>query len=87
MSVVEAWGARADDGVMECYYNRDHAERHNEPGTVVPLIAADRLTEEALVKAVLSQPGIIEARGEWDSSSRAVTRVLAALRAHLEESA
>lgn len=103
--LVEAWGVwRGGDHYREMesgYYDREHAERHaDQGGTVVPLIAADRLSELVpVVKEFLryegGEPGCSMHSWRCEHPDRygpctcledVSTQLLAALRAHLERS-
>lgn len=64
-------------------------KRHG-PGNVVPLIAADRLTDDELVEAICDEVDPTWHLGDPDDSRREpyrahVRTLLAALRAHLEK--
>lgn len=86
--LVELWAARMEDtaitdGGLLPYHHAEDAEwrTRKDGGTVVPLIAADRLTDARLVAAVRT---FLDDVGDPLSSARAGS-VLAALRTHLEQ--
>lgn len=81
--LVEAWGVRTDTriyGEPAWLYPRTYGR---EP-TDVPLIAVDRLTDEALVEVV--RPLVYDAVTGYGPTepTRVAVAILAALRAHLE---
>jgi hypothetical protein len=87
--LVEAWGVRDDHQVSFVEMTQDEyraldyqAGEDGDRYTVVPLIAADRLTDEALVEAVTA--ALWRHGSNQAHLASATPAVLAALRAHLE---
>lgn len=82
--LVEAWEVRSHAMGHAIYKARGDAafDAEQTGGTVVPLIAADRLTDEALERALTEM--LTDRFNLYGNEPHIAHAVLAALRAHLE---